>query len=56
MSLLEQVCLEYCKNISGMVARRLKGTLVRDDGEFYDEDEISDWDDSLTSWMELSFG
>ena len=50
MSLLEQVCLEYCKNISEMAVRRLKGKLVRDDGEFYDEDDISDWEENRACW------
>ena len=50
MSLLEQVCLEYCKNISEMVARRLKGKLVRGEGEFYDEDDISDWEENRSCW------
>ena len=50
MSLLEQVCLEYCKNISEMAVRRLKGKLVRDEGEFYDEDDISDWEENRACW------
>ena len=50
MSLLEQVCLEHCKNISEMAVRRLKGKLARDDGEFYDEDDISDWEENRACW------